>query len=338
MVTMPACRAARSGFKSRYDRQTTKHVQGSVGRQARVGVSVRCTLSNGLMVCEVPGYRCSEDQIPYETVRACFIFCRIMSFSVNDYIRSGGHSLDAGIRASRRYSVLESFYPRGIVPPDVQNRFGADPRFDFINENLNTHDYNIMMKAVERYLGDHLDNWSLLFGKDHELDMIELFFPSFIVSEMYLDDPGLKDVLDFYGYYVTHIEDNTILIEPKYSRNMSSYIYGECRGIIFHMTDVNNIPSIMRSGLRTKTASYRIFPRRVYVFADPDIKDVNDSIFAEYAPELMERPENLSVLKLDVRGMDIDFYQDLAMDRDGVFFTYTNLPASCIKACSRTAK
>lgn len=44
------------------------------------------------------------------------------------------------------------------------------------------------------------------------------------------------------------------------------------------------------------------------------------------------------MLKLDVRGMDIDFYQDLAMDRDGVFFTYTNLPASCIKACSRTAK
>ena len=165
-----------------------------------------------------------------------------------------------------------------------------------------------------------------------------LTVPSFIVSEMYWDDPGLKDVLDFYGYYITHIEDNVILIEPKYSRNMSSYIYGECCGIIFHMTDVNNIPSIMRNGLRTKTASYRIFPRRVYVFADPDIKDVNDSIFAEYAPELLNRPENLSVLKLDVRGMDIDFYQDLAMDRDGVFFTYTNLPASCIKACSRTAK
>ncbi len=80
-----------------------------------------------------------------------------MSFSVNEYIRSGGRSLDAGIRAGRRYSVLESFYPRGIVPADVRNRFGADPRFDFINENLNTHDYNIMMKAVERYLGDHLD-------------------------------------------------------------------------------------------------------------------------------------------------------------------------------------
>lgn len=308
-----------------------------MGRQARVGVSVRYTLSNGLMVCEVPVCRCPEDQIPYETVRACFIFS-LMSFSVNDYIRSGGRSLDAGIRAAGRYSVLESFYPRGVVPSDVAERFSSDPWFDFINENLNTHDYNVMMKAVEKYLGDHLDGWNPLFGKDRELDMIELRFPSFIMSEMYEDDSGLRDILDFYGYYVTHIEGNILLLEPKYSRNMSSYIYGECRGIVFHMTDVNNIPSIMRNGLRTKTARYRIFPRRVYVFADPDIRDVDDDIFAEYAPELMERPENLSVLKLDVRGMDIDFYQDLAMDRDGVFFTYTNLPASCIKACSRTVK
>ena len=194
------------------------------------------------------------------------------------------------------------------------------------------------MKAVERYLGDHLDGWNPLFGKDRELDMIELRFSSFIMSEIYEDDPGLRDILDFYGYYVTHIEDNVIQVEPKYSRNMSSYIYGECRGIVFHMTDVNNIPSIMRNGLRTKTARYRIFPRRVYVFADPDIMDVNDDIFAEYAPELMERPENLSVLKLDVRGMGVDFYQDLAMDRDGVFFTYTNLPAACIVGCSRVLK
>ena len=54
-----------------------------------------------------------------------------------------------------------------------------------------------------------------------------------------------------------------LFIEPKFSNIVDLTEY---HNICYHFTDMKNIDSILRNGLRIKNNSYRTYPERIYLY------------------------------------------------------------------------
>ena len=106
-----------------------------------------------------------------------------------------------------------------------------------------------------------------IFGEDDKE-----FLSSFELSDCKLSDK-IYDILEFYKYYITFIEEN----EKGYILAIESYFTEDARetikengNILYHITESLNVPDILRKGLRPKTGKrkyqggYRYFPERVY--------------------------------------------------------------------------
>lgn len=203
---------------------------------------------------------------------------------------------------------------------------------DYILENLNTHDKSFLKKKLEEIFG--------------ELEFEELFDESIIFTSHKLlsiqEMKQLGDMIKFYGYYIFEIKNGKYVICPTYSTNSTSYIYNDCRSVCFHLAKTVDVKSIMKTGLRCKNGRYkdkryryRYFPDRIYVIA-VDVSTTRDhtklvNILKHVIKELKFDSEEYSLLKIDLRNSFINFYHDDMMNNKNTFFTYTNIPASCIK-------
>ena len=110
-----------------------------------------------------------------------------------------------------------------------------------------------------------------IFGEDDKE-----FLSSFELSDCKLSDK-IYDILEFYKYYITFIEEN----EKGYILAIESYFTEDARetikengNILYHITESLNVPDILRKGLRPKTGKrkyqggYRYFPERVYLIGN----------------------------------------------------------------------
>ena len=216
-----------------------------------------------------------------------------------------------------RKSCLENYFNNGIIIDDV-NR-------DYILENLNTHDANLLIKQLEKLDGtcdaSVEGKGTVKFVNKDKLDKKEHFI----------------NLLDFYGYYITkvkydlNIDKYIYIICPKYSKNCNDFVYGECKGICYHICLTKSVESILKNGLRCKKANYRNFPKRIYVIAVP-IKNINKlkNIVKDVFEELcFGDPSKYSILKINKGShnkIGPDFYADDIMESNNTFYTYTNIP------------
>ena len=144
-----------------------------------------------------------------------------------------------------------------------------------------------------------------------------------------------KEILDFYGYYITLININmlgryTIYIEPK----MTEDDFDEIRksgGCIWHVTSRTLKMTIKRTGLRPKAGKsivkggYRYFPERIYFLKNS--KDIKNEI------KEIAKTKGLSryiIVKVDLKEHKFPLYKDTAYDTDGKVYTYTAIPPNMI--------
>lgn len=139
-----------------------------------------------------------------------------------------------------------------------------------------------------------------------------------------------KEILDFYGYYITLIDVDigryTIYIEPK----MTEDDFDEIRksgGCIWHVTSRTRKMTIKRTGLRPKAGEsivkggYRYFPERIYFLKNS--KDIKNEI------KEIAKTKGLSryiIVKVDLKEHKFPLYKDTA----GKVYTYTAIPPSMI--------
>ena len=126
---------------------------------------------------------------------------------------------------------------------------------------------------------------------------------------------------------------------PKYSKNCTDFIFDQCKGICYHICQTKDVESILKKGLRCRSAKYRYFPKRIYVIAFT-VKETNRSndIFREVVNELgINDISKYTVLRINLgtNGNNYhsgpDFYQDDVMKQQNTFFTYINIPKEYIK-------
>ena len=164
------------------------------------------------------------------------------------------------------------------------------------------------------------------------------FLSSFELSDCKLSDK-IYDILEFYKYYITFIEENEkgyILAIESYFTEDARAIIKENGNILYHITESLNVPDILRKGLRPKTGKrkyqggYRYFPERLYLIGhNPNIIANVDSVIID--KQFEKRGIQYSILKIDLGKHNISlWYDDASVGKYNVY-TLEAIPPSLIR-------
>lgn len=238
--------------------------------------------------------------------------------------------------------LWENYWGEGQVPGTIFERYRSGEVKDFILENLQTHDWRLLVKALETEFGDQVRFQKTSGNSDKEYLAFQLVgtrdLPVSDIIESFRAGKG-KDLCNFYGYTVSQLLGNSLQLEPEFPEKAEDFIYGDCYGICYHLAPKRYLESIIENGLRCRgrDSDRRSYPKRIYVFATPP--------GSNYAVRVREGLEQLAALlggnledfqplriRLGNGNMStwLPFYRDTA-SFEGCFFTYTNIPASWLK-------
>ena len=199
------------------------------------------------------------------------------------------------------------------------------------------------MKNIVEYIQEHVF--------EHPQMMLNIY-ENYNVIKMYFED---KDIPDFcnelltQNYSASYIineylksVNTTKTIETLFENNYNDYIYKDCNGIVFHLTDKENINKILKVGLRPKYVKHETinnlkdkqhnnidYKGKIYVAAISDLSTVKYKI-KEIKDKLFKNNNNVKVLKIRLPN-NIDFYKDNAMYDDISYFTYTPIDSKYIE-------
>ena len=222
----------------------------------------------------------------------------------------------------RLYETLTSHSKESLVKrlTDLLNKFIIDVDIDGA-------------KNIDKGIFTFLINKDCpIFGEDDKE-----FLSSFELSDCKLSDK-IYDILEFYKYYITFIEEN----EKGYIVAIESYFTEDARetikengNILYHITESLNVPDILRKGLRPKTGKrkyqggYRYFPERVYLIGNnSNIVENIDSVIID--KQFEKRGIQYSILKIDLGKHNISlWYDDASVGKYNVY-TLEAIPPSLI--------
>ena len=167
------------------------------------------------------------------------------------------------------------------------------------------------------------------------------FLSSFELSDCELSDK-IYDILEFYKYYITFIEEYKSENEDGYILAIESYFTEDARetikengNILYHITESLNVPDILKKGLRPKTGKrkyqggYRYFPERVYLIGNnPNIVENIDSVIRD--KEFEKNGIQYTILKIDLGKHNISLWYDDASSGKYNVYTLEAIPPSLI--------
>ena len=167
------------------------------------------------------------------------------------------------------------------------------------------------------------------------------FLSSFELSDCELSDK-IYNILEFYKYYITFIEEYKKENVEGYILQIESYFTEDARetikengNILYHITESRNVPDILRKGLipktgkRTYQGGYRYFPERVYLIGNnPNIVENIDSVIID--KEFEKNGIQYAILKIDLGKHNISLWYDDASDGKYNVYTLEAIPPSLI--------
>lgn len=204
---------------------------------------------------------------------------------------------------------------------------------DYILDNLNTHDAEKLKSKISDITKVEFEDYS--FGK---IKSFSILCTSKEEAISLVENEKFKNLIEFFNYFVSEIEDNRIFIEPVYSEDRSKYVFKDCKGICYHVTTNERAEKIMRTGLRIKRSYYRKFPSRIYLYATPKLSLVNDMHIKDFAYKIInklraKREGGIAIIRVNLNKCYNDvmrFYKDTSMKEDEAVFTYNTIPVECL--------
>ena len=199
------------------------------------------------------------------------------------------------------------------------------------------------MKNIVEYIQEHVF--------EHPQMMLNIY-ENYNVVKMYFEDKGIPEFCNellIQNYSASYIINEYLksvndikTIESLVENNCNDYIYKDCNGIVFHLTDKENVNKILKVGLRPKYVKHETinnlknkqynnidYKGKIYVAAISDLSTVKYKI-KEIKDKLFKNNNNVKVLKIRLPN-NIDFYKDNAMYDDISYFTYTPIDSKYIE-------
>lgn len=217
---------------------------------------------------------------------------------------------------------------------------------DWIIENLQSHDYKIVVKRLRKLLGNnildvdtsrtsekHTNARIIKISINKDIDIFnDNSQETFMLNNTDLSNK-IQDILRFHNYYITLIYfytyNNVLILEPKQTDNATNFVKNN--KYVYHITHKNNVNDILRKGLRPKVKKndveerYRYYTDRLFLISESDklkkdlqrvISDLN--LWNDYA-----------ILKIDISKLNITYWWDDA-SRGNTVYTVESIPPKFI--------
>lgn len=219
------------------------------------------------------------------------------------------------------------------LPNSVYESINNEDYEDHILENLKSHDIKLLCKKIKETF--EKDNMISILDVNNKNTSVE------IVSYKELDKDTLKRLLDFFGYYVTKsFKEDTYhyIISPVYTNNANNLVYVKNHGKLYHFSTGKFAKEIEKTGLRCRSAKYRNYPERIYVYAScknleqiPNLYDKANLVINPFDA----KKYGIYVYRIDLNDATndtyINFYEDDTMNEKDTVYTYNSIPVECIK-------
>lgn len=231
--------------------------------------------------------------------------------------------------------------------------------FNYITENLKTHDYKKLQNQLLKEYGNYIEEFKDYTGSDN----IKSFYiilknqkPKYNLETMAFDNPLLSvknvskntkevekffNILRFFNYQYSNWKfvdkKYALFIEPIYSEDASEY-FDRCHRQAYHFTYKKNVEGILKNGLRLKRGTYRNFPERIYLWATDNKQEINDdnTELLNFVHKLFGDDKltlhDIGIIKVDLYHTDFPAYKDTGMKEKEAIFVYNNIPKNLCKS------
>lgn len=211
---------------------------------------------------------------------------------------------------------------------------------------LHTMDPNKALSKLKKYFDGFIHHAGIDYNPLQKDKTPLLYF--YIYCDDYDDEYNkdalinLESIIYNLGYFIAAKKrqngNYVFMLHPKFIYELTDYVYKECDGILYHITDYKTYQKIQKNGLipRSKQFNGDNYPDRVYFYLK-----YNYNKLESYAKDLFKNKQNINnavILKIDLktRGSYIEgnkatmyrFFDD-PKGWNSVF-TYENIDPKCI--------
>lgn len=137
----------------------------------------------------------------------------------------------------------------------------------------------------------------------------------------FLEDIYIQHQLDFFGYYITEKidKDLLIIIEPNFGTKCTNFVYNNCNGLIFHITNKYSYEhNIKYKGLKPKYGDikkYRYFKERIFLICGETKEEIINNIKLIIKQKGYDKNDYvLLMIDLKENKYNVDFYYDPSED------------------------
>lgn len=221
---------------------------------------------------------------------------------------------------------------------------------DWVNESLTSHNRKKLIDKLKTVLGEYYIDTIEIKEKPMYVGVFAIEVSKncpIIVSDsnttFELSDNKLSNeiynILQFYNYYITVIDKSVnsyiISFEPLYTESANKVIK-QNGGIVYHVTNRNNLKTIFRTGLRPrvgktrKNNGYRYFSDRIFLIGHSD--DIVENIKSVLEDKGYDEndTDKYVILKIDLTQHDINLWFDDASAGKMNVYTLTAIPSKLI--------
>ena len=216
---------------------------------------------------------------------------------------------------------------------------------NYIYEMLSSLDRDKMIERIKNiYPKDHIKSIEIVDGSSKELKCIQIIF--YKKRYFYLRESQLIKLLKIFNYLITLSQDSAegyiIYIDPEYSDSVSSIIYEDFKGIVYHLCITEDLKKIQKSGIRVKSPNnYRKYSPKAFYIGGSNEEEVKESI-KYLISEMWEHDQtDRTVLRIDLnKHKNIPFYADTAAGNEVnlCFYTRVSIPKEYIEVDKKLTK
>ena len=177
-----------------------------------------------------------------------------------------------------------------------------------------------------------------IIGYDHDSGVSpKMLVIQYRYDYEFIKTEAFKQLLNLFNYNTTYIDpaERLIYLEPNIPDEMTWYVYGQCDGVIWHITKNRQaFDNIMKFGLKPKTAAYRKYPERTFFITGADKDEIYKNISKTKNMFFgSENHKELVLLKIDLKKFKkkLRFFMDPAISGMRAIWSSEYIPPFCIE-------
>lgn len=211
------------------------------------------------------------------------------------------------------------------------------PKYEIIQENIiyesimHSYNHEKLLEKINKKFKDDIYDVSEVPTNNDKTKSIGLY----IKNENLQYNEEFKSLLNLYNYYVSFCEyrkENNgyweMYIEPYKPKEVTNYIYNDCKGIIYRFVNDYGLKRLNHHGLVPRNDNDRHYPKYIFVVSNPN-NDKLKEILLQVKREI--KKNDLHLIKIDLNKYEnkLKFFIDPASVNYEAYVTREYIPKYC---------